>query len=118
PSVRATVIDGPQLPLSQYTLVDEHGTRVPARAMRSFAEGTDDVAIALVVQGSEVMMGNNTYVEDDRPDWYFGYWSALSDGLVAMDLAHTLPSGSRAMLVVYGDRAHVRAGMGRVDRLS
>lgn len=117
PQIRARVIDAPSLPRSQYALVDERGVTVTASSVADFADGPDSVALALVVQGSEVMMGNDTFVATDAPDSFLGYWSAVVNGLEAMDLAHRLPRGSQAMLVTYDAAARARVPMGPAARV-
>lgn len=117
PQIRATVTGAPALPRSQYTLVDENGVTVSASSVVDFANGPDTVALAVVVQGSEVVMGNETFVSAEAADSLPGYWSGVANGLEAMDLGRRLPRGSQAMLVTYDDAASMRVPMGPAGRV-
>jgi hypothetical protein len=118
PELRAVITDDPALPRSQYALIDDRGVMVAASSVTAFPDGRETVALALVVQSSEIVMGNDTFIAPDAPDAIAGYWGAVVDGIAAMDLAHRLPRGSQAMLVTYDDGPHTRLAMGPAERLT
>lgn len=109
--IEALVTDAPQIPLSKITLRDPRGVVVPASERIDFRDGTRTMALAVVFNGQEVWMGNDDIEPEDSPARYPGTLHAIRDGLRAMDLAHTLSRGSKAMLVSYADIAEVRSPM-------
>ena len=117
PELRATVIGGPKLPLSQIRLVDERGVSIGASSLREYKDGSEPIAVALVIAGSEYMMGNDDMVSPDDPSMMHGYNSALRRGLFELDLAHAMPRGSQGMIVTYDEHARVRVPMGPIEKL-
>jgi hypothetical protein len=73
------------------------------------------VAIAIVVNGAVLAMGNETY----EPQWLItgGMLPQLTRELDRLDLANKLPFGSVATVITYSDGATVRVPMRRVDML-
>lgn len=116
PVIEATIVHGPRLTIDQLFLMDEQHRRIPASALVPWTEMDEPVAIALVIAGSEVMMGN-TSIEDDENARYPGYLGALKAGMTALDLAHTTPKGSQGVLITYEDAPHIRVPMGPIARL-
>ncbi|MEJ7603886.1 MAG: hypothetical protein WKG01_38755 [Kofleriaceae bacterium] len=62
PMIEATIIDGPNVPLEKFSLF-ESNARLPvslkAISKREYNKGTDTIAIALVVCGQEIWIGND-----------------------------------------------------------
>ena len=117
PAVEATIIDGPLLPLDRIFLVDERHTRIAASELVPWKAMQEPVAIAIVIAGSEVMIGNTSIEEAESPARYPGYLAGLRAGMTALDLAHTTPAGSQGLLITYEDAARIRVPMGAIGRL-
>ena len=118
PRVEATIIGGPIVPLDKVRLVDERGASIRASEMRGFKDGHESIAIAFVIGGGEIMMGNSTMITEDDPTHYDGYLSSLKAGLAALDLGHAMPVGSQGMLVTYDTTTSVRVPMGPIAQLA
>jgi hypothetical protein len=117
PEIDAQIIGGPKLPLDKIQLVDGRGVSVPAGALREFKDGPDAIAIAFVIAGSEVMMGNDDMMPADDPALFHGYNAAIRKALQDVDLVHTMPRGSQGMLIAYTSRVNVRVPMGPIAKL-
>jgi hypothetical protein len=68
------------------------------------------VAVAFVVSGWEISMGNDT-VETDEAATYPGMLPALNSRFAELGFAKVMPGGSRAAVITYADRAEMRVPM-------
>lgn len=118
PMIEATITDGPALSLDRYVLVDDHHTRVPAAILTPWVEMKEPVAIAILVAGSEVIMGNTSIEPPRSPARYPGYLAKVRAGLAALDLARSTPAGSQGLLVTYEDAPRVRVPVGPIAALT
>ena len=75
------------------------------------------LAIAIVVEGWEMWIGNDQVRDIPEAERYPGAWKALQDGFARLPLAG-FPEGSKATIVTYTDRAVVRAAMAPIDHLT
>ena len=69
PSLEATVIGGPKVPLEKFSLSTTHkNTKVSVKAekLREYADGTETLAIGLVINGHEIWIGNDDYEQDEN----------------------------------------------------
>jgi hypothetical protein len=117
PEIEATIINGPLLPIDKIFLVDEHHTKIAATSLVPWKAMPEPVAIAIVIAGSEVMVGNTSIEPDDSPARYPGYLEGVRAGMTALDLAHATPPGSQGILITYEDAARIRVPMGPIARL-
>ena len=117
PQIQATISNAGHRALDQIKLIDDRGVTVSASSLRAFKDGPETVAIAFVIAGSEIMMGNDSFVSAQEPDSYYGYHIALVAGLSGMDLANAMPRGSSGMLVTYDHHARTVLPMGPLAKL-
>jgi hypothetical protein len=111
PTIEATIVGGPMLPLSKYRLRGPDGASVVATRQVAFRDGTEPIAIALVVSGQEIFVGNDQY-ETDEAARYGGALDAIETGIDRADLADLGPPGSRALIATYGVGAALRVPPG------
>jgi hypothetical protein len=92
------------------------GPKAPATG-KSSPGGGDAVAVAIVMSGWEIWVGNDRVLAEGDPERYLG---ALDYVKAAVDGAQLgkLPAGSQGTLIVYADKATVRLPMGPVDKLN
>lgn len=115
PALEVTV-RGDDAPLEQLTLVDQasKGTLV-ATAKR---DAKTPLALAIVVQGSEVWVGNDGVLPADDPSRFVGALAPMRKALGSGAFVTGAPAGSQAMLITYGDKATVKAPLGPIANLT
>ena len=75
------------------------------------------VALAIVVEGWEMWIGNDQVVEEDARERTVGVLRPFKDAFARVPWT-SLPAGSRAAVVTYTDRATVRHPMAPIDKLT
>ncbi len=117
PTVEVTVVDGPKLPQDKYTLRDADAKppiELHAAKLRGFAQGSETVALAIVMDTWEMWVGNDDVIRADDADPARlasrtpGVLKPLAAALDGVKFADAGPPGSHALIVTYGDRATVR----------
>lgn len=121
PQVEATVIGAPNLPMDKFTLREE-GAKNPielkAISKREYNQGTERLAIAIVMNGWEIWIGNDKVVPEDDPSRYPGVLEALEGALEKVDFKNAGPPGSTGTVITYADKAVVRIPMGPLDKIT
>ncbi len=121
PTIEATIIGGPNVPLDQFT-ISEANAKVPlsikASGKHDYNQGTDTVAIALVINGQEIWIGNDDIVEESNPSRYLGVLKGLKTALQNVPFSTAGPAGSMGVLVTYGDKADIKVPMGPLANLT
>src|SRR5262249_56247873 len=78
-----------------------------ATKVTRYVEGHEPLGVAVVIEGHELWMGNESYVDESDPDRVVGTFSLL--GAVIDDLGKAGPPGSLGELIVYGRDVIVKA---------
>jgi hypothetical protein len=120
PTIMATVIRGPHVPapsLAITTTAPDTPASIRASKVIPYAAGSEPIAIAVVVLGQEVWMGNDDLTKRDDPARYPGALKALAKALDGSKLSAVGPSGSLAGIITYSAGAQVRLPMGPVAKL-
>lgn len=122
PQIEVTVIGAANLPAEKFSLRPEEKLPRPVElkplSKRDFIQGTESVAIAIVLEGWEIWIGNDTYVAEDDPSRYPGILLALAQALEKVNFKEAGPKGSMGMLITYADKAIVKIPMGSLDRIT
>jgi hypothetical protein len=117
PTVEVTVVGGPKLTADKYTLRDvdaKPSIELHAKTLREFAQGSETVALAIVLDTWEMWVGNDDVIRDDDPDPAKlasrtpGALKPLEQALDGVHFGDAAPPGSVALVVTYGDRATLR----------
>jgi hypothetical protein len=120
PMIEATVIDGPNVPLEKFSLF-EPGAKVPvamkAINKREYTEGTDTIAIALVINGQEIWIGNDK-VEPDPAAQYAGVLENLASAIDRLKLGEAGPPGSKGLIISYSTGAEIKVPMSPLKELT
>ena len=74
-------------------------------------EGKETIAIALVINGQEIWIGNDEY-ETDPNARYEGTLKNLSQAIDRLQLGGAGPPGSKAIVVSYSTGAEIKLPMG------
>ncbi|MCE9573712.1 MAG: FHA domain-containing protein [Deltaproteobacteria bacterium] len=115
PTIEATIIDGPALPVDKLTLVQppEGAVKTPvsikATSLKKFTEGNETLAITFLVEGHALFMG----MADDADK---GVFKSIGPAIDAATNAG--PPGSKGELIVYGNSPVVKVPMGDLTALS
>jgi len=121
PQIEATVVGAPNLSADKFVLVDKSVTppvQVKAVSRRAFHQGPDTLAVAIVILGWEMWIGNDGYRKKDDPTRVSGVLVPLQAALDKLKLKDVGPPGSVGMVITYADTATIRAPMGPLGKLS
>lgn len=88
---------------------------LPAQLVKKYVEGSETLALIVLIQGHEIWMGNESYAETEE-DKYAGIFSKLPQAFEA--LAGIAPKGSVGGIVVYGQGAEVKVPLGDIAGLT
>jgi hypothetical protein len=108
PTLEAMVIGEPKLPIDKIAL--RTGPDVPPIhpiGLRSFADGPDRLAIAIVMNGQEIFVGNDS-CEADESSRYEGVLRRIEQQLDTMQLSTRAPAGSTITVVAYSNGARIK----------
>ncbi len=121
PQVEATVIGAPNLPAEKFSLLED-GAKQPVEmkplSKREYNQGTETVAIAIVMNGWEVWIGNEDMVPEDDPSRYPGVLKSLESALDRLSFKDAGPPGSLGTVITYADKAVVRIPMGPLSNIT
>ena len=74
---------------------------------REYVEGTETIAIALVINGQEIWIGNDD-IETDENAKYQGVLKTLEAAIDKMGLPNAGPPGSKGLVISYSVGAEVK----------
>jgi hypothetical protein len=114
PQIAATITPCPDA--AQLTL-GLGAWRSPVLSIQRWRDGEDSLALAILVAGQEVAMGNDTIEAPDSPVHMPGLHAPLVDALARIKLGDTAPRGSLGTLITYADGATVRVPLGPIAAL-
>jgi hypothetical protein len=117
PSIEATIHGASRVADSQLKLRDPRGVVVPATEVVDFKHGTETIAIAIVVEGQEIWMGNDDFEAYDSPARYQGALKDIKRAIDALDLANTMPAGSLGTIITYDERPWIKLPLGPIANL-
>ena len=114
PVLEATIIGGPKVPLEKFsvsTTNQQQKVTIKAEKLQEYSEGTETIAIALVINGQEIWIGNDE-VETDPNATYQGVLKNLSQAIDKLQLGNAGPTGSKGLIVSYSTGAEIKVPMG------
>lgn len=121
PRIEATVIGAPNLTADKFTLLDKSAkppVQLKAIARRPYNQGSETLALAIVMQGRETWIGNDTYRSAKDPTRSAGVLTPLEAAVDKLDLKSVGPPGSVGTVITYADKALVRVPMGPLANLT
>jgi hypothetical protein len=121
PQIEATVIGAPNLPNEKFTLRDE-GAKQPIEikptSKREYNQGTEKLALAIVMNGWEIWIGNDDVLPEGDPSRFPGVLKGLAAALDKVQFKDAGPAGSVGTVITYADNAVLRIPMGPLDRIT
>jgi hypothetical protein len=120
PFIDATVAGGPNVPLDKFSLSTTHKNQkvsLKPDKLRSYTEGTETIAIALVINGQWVWIGNDDYEQDENAK-YAGVLKNLQGAIDKLQLGNAGPTGSKGMIVSYSTGADIKVPMGDLKQIT
>lgn len=121
PSIEVTIVNGPKVPVDKFTLstigADKQKVTVKATKLREYVEGKETLAIALVINGQEIWVGNEE-VEQDPTAQQPGALKDLEAAIDKMGLANAGPPGSKGVLISYSNGAEVKVALTDLKNLT
>jgi hypothetical protein len=121
PQIEATVVAAPNLPGEKFTL-REDGAKLPVElkptSKREYTQGTEKLAIAIVMNGWEIWIGNDQVLPEGDPSRFPGVLVDLESALDKLQFKEAGPPGSVGTVITYADSATIRIPMGPLDRIS
>lgn len=121
PSIEATIVGGPTVPVEKFTLTDSTAkppVSLKATSLRPFTAGSETVAIAFVINGQEVWIGNDDIEAEESPARHLGILKNLKQALQTVPFATAGPKDSKGVLISYGDKAEVKLPMGPLANIT
>ena len=121
PQIEATVIGAPNLPAEKFTLREE-GAKQPVElkptSYRPYTQGTEKLAIGIVMNGWEIWIGNDDILPEGDPSRFPGVLKSLEAALDKVSFKDAGPPGSLGTVITYADSATTRIPMGPLDRIT
>jgi hypothetical protein len=120
PYIEVTIVDGQTVPKEKVTLttvVNGQKVTLPASTVRNYAEGKETIAIALVINGQEIWIGNDD-IETDENAKYAGVLKNLEAAIDKLNLAQAGPGGSKGIVVSYSQGAEVKVPMSPLEKVT
>ena len=103
PQIEATIIGAANLPSDKFTLREE-GAKQPVEikplSKREYNQGTEKLAIAIVLNGWEIWIGNDDVLAEDDPSRYPGVLKSLEAALDKVNFKDAGPSGRTSSLPI------------------
>ena len=121
PRIEATVIGAPNLLADKFVLVDESAkppVQIPATSRRPFNQGNQPLALAIVMLGWEMWIGNDSYLPKNDATRTTGALLPLQAAIDKLDLKAFSPPGSVGALITYSSAAKLRVPMGPLAKLT
>ncbi len=121
PTIEATIVGGPTVPVEKFVITDPSAkppVTLKASALRPYTAGTETIAVAFVINGQEVWIGNDEIEAEESPARHLGILKNLKQALQTVPFATAGPAGSKGVLISYGDKAEVKVPMGPIGNIT
>jgi hypothetical protein len=122
PQIEATVIGAPTLPSEKFVLRDDSSKQqfdVKPTQKRDYNQGTETLAVVIVMNGSEYWLGNDDIPpQADDSVRCPGVLKPLKDALDKLNFKDAGPAGSLGMVITYADRIVPRVPMGPLANIT
>jgi hypothetical protein len=120
PKLDFTIVGGPKLPQEKFsisTTVNQQKVTLKCDKLREYIDGTEKIAIALVINGQMVWIGNDE-VETDENAKYPGVLKNLESAIDRLQLGTAGPVGSKGIVVSYSTGAEIKVPMGDLKNIT
>ena len=121
PGLEVTVVGGPKLPLEKFALSTTNKnvkvTMHPEK-LREYTDGTETIAIALVINGQMIWIGTDEIQDIDDNSKYPGVLKNLEQAIDKLQLGNQGPPGSKGMVISYSTGADIKVPMGDLKNIT
>lgn len=120
PRIEATVVGGAKTTVDKFSISTTNaGQKVTIKAdkLRDYTEGTETIAIALVINGQTIWIGNDE-VEPDPNAQYQGVLKNLEAAIDKLQLGNAGPPGSKGIVISYSQGAEIKVPMGDLKNIT
>jgi hypothetical protein len=128
PEIEATIIHAPNTTIDKFAIY-EPSSKVPvqlkASSMHNYVEGNETVAVAIVMLGWEMWIGNDQVKEDDPGKLQLleqsrspGVLNDLEKALDEVKFGESGPPGSVGELLTYADKVKTNIPMGALSAVT
>jgi hypothetical protein len=114
PTIEATIVGGQKTTLDKFSLSTTNQNQkvlIKADHLHEYTEGKETIAIALVINGQEIWIGNDD-IETDENAKYAGVLKNLEAAIDKLNLGTAGPVGSKGVVVSYSQGAEIKVPMG------
>jgi len=121
PQVEVTVIGAPNVPIEKYSLHDDSSKQpieLKPTSIRGYNQGSETLAVAIVMNGGEFWIGNDDYRKTDDPVFCPGVLKALESALDKQSFKDAGPAGSLGIVITYADKITTKVQMGPLGNIS
>ena len=122
PQIEATVIGAANLPSEKFVLRDDSSKQqfdVKPTQKRDYNQGTETLAVVIVMNGSEYWLGNDDIpAQADDSVRCPGVLKPLKDALDKLNFKDAGPAGSLGMVITYADKVVTRVPMGPLTNVT
>ncbi len=115
PFIEATVVGGPKTTLDKFSISTTNGNQkvtMKADHLHDYTEGKETIAIALVIEGQEIWIGNDDLPDVQEFEKYQGVLKNLEAAIDKLQLGNAGPLGSKGIVVSYATGAEIKVPMG------
>jgi hypothetical protein len=121
PQIEATVIGAQNLPPDKFSLHDETAKlpiEVKPLSKRDYNQGSETLAVAIVMNGGEFWIGNDDYRQQGDPTFSPGVLKSLESALDKLSFKDAGPTGSVGTVITYADKVVAKIPMGPLANIS
>ena len=121
PEIEATIVGGQKTTVDKFSIsttnAQNQKVTMKATRIRDYVDGTEPIAIALVINGQEIWIGNED-VETDPNATYQGVLKNLEAAIDKLGLGTLGPPGSKGIVISYSQGAEIKFPMSDLKLLT
>lgn len=121
PQIEATIIGAPNLPSEKFSLHDDTSKQpieIKPTSKRDYNQGSETLAVAIVMNGGEFWIGNDDYRQSGDPLYCPGVLKSLESALDKQSFKDAGPNGSLGIVITYADKIVTKVPMGPLGNVS
>ncbi|MEO8845332.1 MAG: FHA domain-containing protein [Kofleriaceae bacterium] len=120
PEIEATIVGGSKTTLDKFSISTTNANQkvvLKASRIRDYVDGTEPIAIALVINGQEIWIGNDD-IETDENAKYQGVLKNLEAAIDKLGLGTLGPPGSKGVVISYSQGAETKFPMSDLKQIT
>jgi len=120
PEVEATIVGGQKTTRDKFSISTTYQNQkisLEATRIRDYVDGTEPIAIALVINGQEIWIGNDDIETDDNAK-YQGVLKNLETAIDKLGLGTLGPPGSKGVVISYSQGTETKFPMADLKQIT